>query len=140
MNEKIIERAAELISERSAKNDHNFVTLALMDIDGYPYTTTISISKSEGIKWLTLCTGTGSQAKRIANCNKASVCINEDTYHISLIGTIEEITDLETKKEMWYEGLGNHFTGYEDPNYCVLKFTTDRYSMLVDWNSAKGSL
>ncbi|HKM35803.1 MAG TPA: pyridoxamine 5'-phosphate oxidase family protein [Lachnospiraceae bacterium] len=140
MSEEIIKRAAEIITERSAKNDHNFVTLALMNIDGYPYTTTISTSKSEGIKWLTFCTGTGKQAEKINYCNKASVCINDDTYHISLVGTIEEITDPEIKKEMWYSNLSAHFTGYDDPNYCVLKFTTERYSLFVDWNEAKGTL
>ena len=141
MNEKIIERAGEIIAER-AKGSQNFVTLAFVDRDGYPHTTTISISKSEGIKWLTFCTGTGAKKDTIDRCNKASVCINSSEYHIALTGTIEQITDLDVKKEMWYDGLKNHFSGYDDPNYCVLKFTTERYNLflLSDRQDARGDI
>lgn len=138
--EQIIKRAEEIIQKRAEKNEHNFCTLALMDTDDYPTTTTITISKADGIKWVTFCTGTGAKSDKIKHSNKASVCINDDTYHISLVGTIEEITDLEIKKEMWYEGLANHFKGYDDPDYCVLKLTTKKYSMLVDWQEAKGTI
>ncbi|MDE6594495.1 MAG: general stress protein, partial [Oscillospiraceae bacterium] len=103
MNEKIIERAGEIIAERIV-GSQNFVTLAFVNWDGYPHTTTISISKSEGIKWLTFCTGTGAKQDTINRCNKASVCINSSEYHIALTGTIEQITDLDVKKEMWYNG------------------------------------
>lgn len=68
------------------------------------------------------------------------MCINSAEYHISLTGTIEQTTDPEIKKEMWYDGLKNHFSGSDDPNYCVLKFTTERYNFLIDWENAKGSL
>ncbi|MDE7288195.1 MAG: pyridoxamine 5'-phosphate oxidase family protein [Oscillospiraceae bacterium] len=139
MNEKIIERAGEIITERAC-GSQNFVTLAFVDWDGYPHTTTISISKSEGIKWLTFCTGTGAKKDTIDRCNKASVCINSPEYHIALTGTIEQITDLDVKKEMWYNGLKNHFSSYDDPNYCVLKFTTERYNLLVDWQAAQGNI
>lgn len=139
MNEKMIERAGEIIAGR-AGGAQNFCTLAFVDRDGYPHTTTISISKSEGIRWLTFCTGTGAKADIINHCSKASVCVNSEEYHIALTGTIEQITAPDVKKEMWYDGLKNHFSGWEDPNYCVLKFTTERYNLLVDWQAAKGSL
>lgn len=139
MNEKIIERAGEIIEGRIG-GPQNFCTLAFVDLDGYPHTTTISISKADGIKWLTFCTGTGAKSGIIEHCNKASVCINSAEYHIALTGTVEQTIDPEVKKEMWYDGLKNHFSGYDDPNYCVLKFTTERYSLLVDWQEARGSL
>ena len=139
MNEKIVERAGEIIAERIV-GPQNFVTLAFVDRDGYPHTTTISISKSEGIRWLTFCTGTGAKKDTIDHCNKASVCINSPEYHIALTGTIEQINDPDVKKEMWYGGLKNHFSGWDDPNYCVLKFTTERYNLLVDWQAASGEL
>lgn len=139
MNEKIIARAGELIAERIG-GPQNFCTLAFVDPDGYPHTTTISISKADGIRWLTFCTGTGAKDYIINNCNKASVCINSSEYHIALTGTIEQINDSEVKKEMWYDGLKNHFSGWEDPNYCVLKLTTERYNFLVDWENAKGNI
>ncbi|MDE6724360.1 MAG: general stress protein, partial [Ruminiclostridium sp.] len=116
MNETIIEKAGKIIAERAC-GSQNFCTLAFVDLDGYPHTTTISISKSEGIRWLTFCTGTSAKADIINRCNKASVCINSSKYHIALTGTIEQITVPDVKREMWYDGLQNHFSGWEDPNY-----------------------
>lgn len=136
---KIIKRAGEIIQQRIS-SEHNYCSLSLIGEDGYPSITTISISKAEGIKWLTFCTGTGAKADIIRNCDKAAVCINSNGYHIGLVGKIEQMTDPAVKKDMWYEGLKNHFSGYEDPNYCVLKFTTERYSLFVDWEQEKGSL
>ena len=140
MNESMIKRASEVVSKRSEKNNHNFCTLTLIGIDGYPASSTITISKCDGIKWLTFCTGFGPKSERISNCNKACVCISDDGYHISLTGTIEVVTDADVKKEMWYEGLSHHFSGYDDPNYIVLRFITKTYNLLVDWQEAKGSL
>lgn len=134
MHEKIISRAGEIVAERIV-SPMNFCTLAYMDRDGYPHATTISISKADGIRWLTFCTGTGV----ISGFIKAGVCINSSEYHIGLRGNIERITDPEIKKEMWYDGLKNHFSGWDDPDYCVLKFTSERYSLLVDWQEAKGT-
>lgn len=139
MNEKIIKRAEEIIAER-IKGPQNFCALTFVGADGYPHTTTISVSKADGIRRLTFCTGTGAKSALIDNCNKASVCFNSPEYHIALTGTIEQTTDLDVKKEMWYNGLENHFSGWDDPNYCVLKFTTERYSLFVDWQDVKGTL
>ncbi len=140
MNEEIISKANQIISKKIGGGNHGFCTLALIGADGYPTTSTISISKAEGIKWLTFCTSIDSKFERIDHCNKASVCINCEDYHLSLVGTIEQLTDSDIKKEMWYSGLESHFKGYDDPNYCVLKFTTERYNLLIDWQEAKGRL
>lgn len=139
MNETIIEKAGKIIAERAC-GSQNFCTLAFVDPDGYPHTTTISISKSEGIRWMTFCTGTGAKKDIIDRCNKASVCINSSNYHIALTGTIEQITAPDVKREMWYDGLQNHFSGWEDPNYCVLKLSTERYNLFIDWQDATGAL
>lgn len=139
MSEKIIQRAEEIIAERIA-GSQNFCALTFIEPDGYPHTTTISVSKADGIRCLTFCTGAGAKSAIINNCNKASVCFNSSEYHIGLVGTIEQITDSEVKKEMWYDGLKNHFSGWDDPNYCVLKFTAERYSLFVDWQDVKGTI
>lgn len=140
MNSKIVNKAIDIIREKSVGGNKGYCTLALIGPDGYPTTTTISISKAEGLNWLTFCTGLGAKDERINHCNKASVCLNSEEYHISLVGTIEIITDPEVKKEMWYEGLSNHFTGFDDPAYCVLKFTTERYTLFVDYQTEKGTI
>ena len=137
MNDKLISRASEILASRAIGdyvegNTGYYSTLALIDFDGYPTTTTISFSKSEGIRSLAFCTSLESNAaKRAQKNNRASVCVNSDGYHISLVGTIEILTDLPTKQEMWYGGLEEYFTGPEDPNFCVLRFTTERYNILI---------
>ncbi|WP_055667924.1 pyridoxamine 5'-phosphate oxidase family protein [Desnuesiella massiliensis] len=139
MNDKIISRAGEIVAQNTG--EETYCALALIDSDGYPTVSTITASKADGINWLTFCTGLGSdKTDRITKCNNASVCFNSNKYNITLVGTIDIITDPDVKKEMWYGGLINHFSGPQDPNYCVLRFKTERYNLLVDWKEAKGRL
>jgi len=137
MNQEIIIKAGEIIEKNTGMG--TYCVLAMIDVDGYPTASTITASKAEGIKWITFCTGLGgTRTNRVNKCNRASVCFNADDYNITLVGTMEILTDLDVKKEMWYEGLANHFNGPEDPNYCVLRFKTERYNLLVDWKEARG--
>ena len=141
MNEEIIARAGEIVAGKAGRADEAYCALALIDSEGYPTASTISVSKADGIQWITFCTGLGSnKTKRIEQCNRASVCFDAKDYNITLVGTIEVLTDPEVKKEMWYDGLENNFSSPEDPNYCVLRFTTNRYNLLVDWKEAFGTL
>ena len=128
MESKIIEKAEKIISAK--RQD---CVMALIDLDGYPTASTITVSKNDGIKWFTFCTGYGTKSKRIEKCNYASICFasSDPLYNITLVGKIDVVKDIEIKKEMWYSGLENHFKGYEDPNLCVLKFTTERYKLMI---------
>lgn len=139
MNHEIIEKAGDIIKKNTGMDA--YCTLALIDSDGYPTASTITPSQSEGINWVTFCTGLGSnKVKKIENCNRASVCLNAADYNITLVGSIEVLTDPETKKDMWYSGLENHFSGPEDPKFCVLRFNTERYGLLIDWEEIHGSV
>lgn len=139
MNEDIISRAGEIVA-KSIRGE-NWCTLALIDLDGSPTASTITASSADGIRTLTFCTGLGGpKAERIAKCNRASVCFNGADYNITLVGSIEVVTCPDVKKEMWYDGLQHHFSGPEDPNYCVLRFTAERYNLLVDWKEVRGAL
>jgi general stress protein 26 len=139
MNQEIIKKAGEIVATNTGSE--SYCVLALFDVDGYPTASTISASKADGINWITFCTGFGgTKTNRISKCNQASVCFNSPEYNITLVGDIEVLTDPEVKKEMWYEGLSNHFNGPEDPNYCVLRFKTQRYNLLVDWEEDRGTL
>ena len=136
MNQDIIKKAADIISKQRLE-----CVLALIDAQGYPTASTITVSKNDGINWLTFCTGLrGNKAKRIEKCNRASVCFYslEPIYNITLVGDIEVITTPEIKKEMWYDGLEYHFEGIDDPNYSVLKFTTKRYNLMVGEEECEG--
>ncbi len=141
MHENTLDRAEKIVA-RSCGNA-GYCTLALIDTDGYPTAATISLSKAEGLRWLTFCTGLGSNwVRRIGQCDRASVCFNAPQYNITLVGTVEVLTDLPTKQEMWYEGMGYYFKGPEDPGFCVLRFRTQRYSLMVDEKEgiARGTL
>ena len=130
MNQEIIKRAEEVIAGKESRGDGGYCVLALIDKEGYPTASTLSVSKADGIKQMTFCTGLESnKAIRIKDCSRASICFTSAEYNITLVGDIEIVTDSETKKEMWYNGLEYHFTGADDPNYCVLRFTTKRYSL-----------
>ena len=140
MSETVIKRAEEIIRENTG--EESYCVLALMDEEGNPTASTITESKAEGIRRLYFCTGIGSnKARRVRRCGRACVCFNTGgAYNISLAGTIEILTDPGIKADMWYGGLKNHFSGPEDPGYCVLRFTTRRYNLLVDWQEAAGTL
>lgn len=141
MIHEIVAGAGEIVAKKTGGGNEGYCVLSLIDDNGFPTASTISASKADGIRWITFCTGIGSnKAERIKKCNRASVCFSSIDHNITLVGTIEILTDLETKKEMWYSGLGNHFSGPEDPNYCVLRFNTERYNLLVDWKEAVGTL
>ena len=146
MSKKAITRAEEIMKNKTAEVNMGVgVTLSLLDHEGYPTTSTLSISKAEGIRQITFGGSLDSnKAKRAKENSRASVCIFDDDYeggsyyNITLVGDIEVVTDTETKKETWYEGLEEHFeNGVDDPNFCVLKFTTKRYNLWVDMEAGE---
>jgi general stress protein 26 len=146
MNQGIIARAAEVIQAKSGYiggGMEGYCVLALIDEDGCPSASTLSISKADGIKWLTFLSGLKSnKAKRISKCNRGSVCINSPLYNITLVGTLEVLTEPSIKNEMWQEPLGHMYSGPGDPEYCVIRFITERYSLFFadDGSEAKGTL
>lgn len=138
VQEQLIQKASEII--QSNCNENGYCALTLMDTDGRPTATTITPAKAEGIQWIAFCTGYGTRTERIQLCKDACVCFNSPKYHVSLKGSMEIITNADVKKEMWYEGMGKHFGGPEDPGYVVLKFVADSYNLFIDWQSAKGKI
>jgi general stress protein 26 len=145
MDREVIARAEEIIGQNTAHGAKEgiepYCILALMDEDGYPTASVITASRAEGLARITFCTGLESnKAKRIRSSNRACACFASATDSITLVGTIEVLTDAETKREMWYDGLNNHFSSAADPDYCVLSFRTQRYNLFVDWKEARGTL
>ena len=143
MEEKnqLIKEAEEIIKSQCGQYaDNGYCALTLMDTDNRPVTTTITPSKAEGISWMTFCTGFGTRTERINFSPNACVCFNSTTYHIALKGRMEIHTDEATKKEMWYSGLEIHFNGPTDPNYVVLKFIADSYTIFIDYRELRGKI
>jgi len=144
MNQEIIAKAKEIISAKTGYiggGMEGYAVLALIDENGYPTASTLTIAKADGIKWLTFNTSLGRDSvKRIKKCNRASVCINSSEYNITLVGTVEVLTDPDTKKDMWFPAMEGQWSGPDDPEYCVLRFTAERYSLFVGYEEAKGAL
>lgn len=133
----LIEKASDIAIKQSGLGTH--CVLSLLDHEGYPTTSTITVSKADGIKDIYFCTGLESnKSLRIKKNNQASVCFNSEDYNITLVGNIDIQTNEAIKKEMWYGGLENHFSGPEDSQYCVLHFKTKRYNILIDWQELQG--
>ncbi|MDR2957741.1 MAG: pyridoxamine 5'-phosphate oxidase family protein [Coriobacteriales bacterium] len=145
MDQEIIDRAAGIIQSKTGGiggGMEGYAVLALFDEYDYPTASTLTISKAEGIKWMTFLTGLESnKAKRIGKCNRGSVCLASTEYNITLVGTLEVLTGPEVKREHWYDAMGAMVSGPEDPVFCVLRFTTERYNLFFADNGteAKGS-
>jgi len=145
MSDAIIKKAGEIIANNTV-TDGTYTgqscVLSLIDSEGYPAATVLTASQSDGIKRIWFCTGLDSEkVKKIRKNNKASVCFSAAEYGITLVGEIEIITDEVFKKDMWYPSLEGHFPkGATDPQYCVLQFTTKRYSLFVDCQEIKGGV
>ena len=140
MNEAIIRRAEEILAQRPTK-EQGCCVLAQIDAEGFPTAATISPAKIDGIRRVHFCAGIGSNwVRRNAQCDRASLCFNSEKegYNITLIGTIEVMTDLAVKREMWFDGMGHYFCGPEDPSLCVLQFSTQRYSLMLNEHDAGG--
>ena len=142
MNQEVIAKANEIVNAKSnfiGDGMDGYVSLALIDENGHPVITTISIAKADGIKWLTFVPGSErNSVKRADKCNRACVCINSRCYHISLIGKIEVLTDAESKKDNWMEPLKKYWAGPETADYCVLRFVTEHYTIYLIDNDFEG--
>jgi len=138
MSNDVIVKASEIINSKTGYiggGMEGYAALSLIDENGYPTTSTLTITKADGINWLTFCTSpTRNSVIRIKKCNRASVCINSSEYNLTLVGTVEILTDIDIKKENWMPVMddGAHWTGPDDPNFCVLRFTTECYSLFID--------
>lgn len=102
--------------------------------DGYPRTVNMSNIKYDGIKVVWFSTGLNSiKVKHYLKDCRSSVCYNVDGHNITLIGDMEVVDDADIKKSLWLEWFINYFTqGTEDPNYCILKFTTKRVAVWIN--------
>jgi len=146
MAQSAIKRASELINSKTdyiGDGVDGYVVLSLVDENGYPTSSAITLSKANGINWLSFLADIDSnKVKRITKSNKACVCLASSEYNITLVGTIEVITDPVVKTELWQDIFSENHGTPDDPACCALRFTTQRYSIyFVDDNSdAVGSI
>ncbi len=131
MRKEFIERAGRLIS------DSSHCTLTSIDANGYPRTTTMPIIKGDGLKKSWFVTWYSSdKVKNFKKNPKAGMCcsnmVNGD--NVALTGDMTIVSDLELKKQLWTDAWLGYFPGgYEDPNFCLLEFTTNFMRIRVDY-------
>ena len=113
--------------------------IGVIDEKGYPSVSTVSTIRPEGIFEAYFATGLeANKTKRLLKDKRASVCFRAGSNNITLVGEAEICTDQPTKRRMWLDWFINHFPlGETDPNYCVIKFTTKRVSLWIDYESAE---
>ena len=94
---------------------------------GYPNIKAMMNLKHEGLKKIWFSTNTSS--KRIQQLRKDNqACVyyvdENDFKGLMLIGTIEILQDIESRKMLWFDGAERYYPlGVEDPDYSVLCFT-----------------
>lgn len=99
-----------------------------VDKDGYPnIKAMLQPRKREGIRTIYLTTNTSSMrvAQYQAN-NHACMYFCDARFFrgVMLCGTMEVLTDSQSKEMIWQEGDTMYYPlGVTDPDYCVLKFT-----------------
>lgn len=101
--------------------------ISSVDDEGYPWTKAMLAPRvREGVKVFYFTTNTFSV--RVAHYkanNKACIyfCDEKGFRGLALRGTMEVLTDAESKQKIWREGDTEYYPGgVTDPNYCVLRF------------------
>ena len=99
-----------------------------VDEDGFPnMKAMLPPRKREGIKkfWFTTNTSSRRVAQYRANPNACIYFFDKRFFRgVQLLGTMEVLTDADTKREIWREGDDRYYSGgITDSDYCVLKFT-----------------
>jgi len=112
-----------------------------VDQDGFPnIKAMLPPRKREGIREFWFTTNTSSQRVIQYRTNpKASVYFFDKRFFrgVQLLGSIEVLTDAESKEMIWQEGDTRYYTeGVTDPDYCVLKFTAYRGRYYANFKSA----
>lgn len=133
MNSNIIEKASLVV------NSSDTAYIAVIDENNYPSVSTISSIKTDGIYKAYFSTGISvNKARRILKNNKASVCYHKDGDNVTLVGKARILTDKDIKHALWEDWFINHFPGgKDDPEYCIIEFTTERVSLWVDRESSE---
>ena len=136
MGTKLFEKASQIIKTNGGINFGD-AAFGVVDENGYPSVSTISLIKPENISELYFSTNIGgNKEKRIQKNNKASICCRFDFNNLTLVGNAEVLTDQETKNKYWEDRFAQMgFSGKNDPNWCVIKFVTKRVSLFIDFES-----
>ncbi len=114
--------------------------ISSVDESGYPNTKAmLPPRKREGLETLFFTTNTSSmRVKQFLQNDKASVYFFDKRFFrgVMLIGRMEVLVDQETKNTIWREGDSAYYPlGVTDPDYAVLKFSTEKVRTYQNFKS-----
>jgi general stress protein 26 len=125
--EKLIDRAG--VSIISSVDDRGFPNTKAM----------LPPRKREGIKDFYFTTNISSmRVKQYRMNSNACIYFFDRRFYrgVMLVGTMEVLTDQETKQMIWRDGDTMYYPlGVSDPDYCVLKFSAERMRVYQNFKS-----
>ena len=114
---RIVDEVARLLEQC------NDITIASVTNNGFPRPCVVSKLDAEGLE-VVFSTGTSSRKTAQFRENpKAGMSFNYEGDSVTLLGTVERITEQEKKNAVWKPWMEKHFPGgLEDPEFCLFKF------------------
>lgn len=134
MSKNLIKLSLSII-EKSGKT-----IISSIDEKGFPnLKAMLPPRENDGLKTFYFTTNTSSmRVSQYLKNSKASIYFCDSRFFrgLMLIGTMEVLTDQETKNRIWRDGDSMYYSkGVTDPDYCVLKFTTINCRMYENFTS-----
>jgi general stress protein 26 len=109
-------------------NRSGIAMLGTNGANGYPNIKAMIKMENEGLNRIWFSTNTSSKrTSQLARNSKACVYFVdfEQWMGLMLVGDVEVLQDRESKQRLWREGFEKYYpSGVTDPDYCVLRFTT----------------
>ena len=112
-------------------------TLTSINEKGYPRTCLLSIAKADGFSDVYFVTSKRSElngkATHFEKNPKASVCYFLGGDSVTLIGTVEFVTDREVQEAVWKETYRKFFkNGIDDLKFRLIKFHTTEATFWIE--------
>lgn len=132
------ERIKELEDKANALIEKcDVATLTSVNEKGYPRTYLLSIAKADGFSDVYFVTSKRSElngkATHFEKNPKASVCYFLGGDSVTLIGTVEFVTDREVQEAVWKETDRKFFkNGIDDPKFRLIKFHTTEATFWIE--------
>ena len=127
-DKKRLEGMAEELLSRCGE-----VILSSVSGEGYPRSCVLAKIAAKGYQDIYLATAFDSvKVSHFRKNPKAGLCYYKGGDSVASMGTVEVLTDQETKNTMWQDWFIQHFPlGKEDPNYCILHFKGETATLWI---------
>ena len=111
-----------------------YVILSTIDGNGFPRPVAIDVLRHDGIATLWMTTSLSSEkVKHLRKEPKAGICYGHEADSVTLTGTAEIISDMETRHAFWKDFMKHYFPeGPDDPDYCILCFHAEEATFWID--------